>query len=277
MAEEFLNTPPEGKQGDIKSLWSRVRVSLQYCQAAVSLVSKSITVAGREFGPARRNVVCRAMRAAIQEGHLERWKRAKGSGRVHGSPPSQQPLDKRWEIHLLHKYRFAHKARVNLLPTRTVRRWNGEVIVDMSCPKCHLEQETLAHVLHHCPLLIRARHKNILLRVAKAAPPAKGRQYLELKVPGDRLNLKPDLIILNEAKSEAYVVDVVVPFEGGDSFPDARKAKEVKYQHLKVLLRSKGNRRRLLVDFMYERATYRICGSCVLWFTQVYLLEALER
>ena len=35
-------------------------------------------------------------------------------------------------------------------------------------------------------------------------------------------------------------MDVVVPFEGEDSFPDARKAKEIKYQHLKVLLRSRG-------------------------------------
>ena len=49
-------------------------MSLQFCQAAVSLVRKSISVAGREFGPAKRNVVCRAMRAAIQEDHLERWK-----------------------------------------------------------------------------------------------------------------------------------------------------------------------------------------------------------
>ena len=152
------------------------------------------------------------------------------------------------------------------------------MIMDVSCPKCLLEQETFAHVHHHCPLhigLIQARHNNILHRLAKAAPPAKGRQYLEQKVLGDRLNLKPDLVILNEAKSEAYVVDVVVPFKEEDSFPDARKAKEVKYQHLKVLLRSKGNRRRLLVDFMYERATYRICGSCVLWCTLVYLLVYL--
>ena len=84
-AEEFLNTPPErgeGKQGDIKSLWSQVRVSLQYCQAAVNLARKSVTVADREFGQAKRNVVCRAMRAAIQEGHLERWKRAKNQGRA---------------------------------------------------------------------------------------------------------------------------------------------------------------------------------------------------
>ena len=41
-------------------------MSLQYCQAAVSLVRKSITIAGRELGPAKRNVMCRAMRAAIQ-------------------------------------------------------------------------------------------------------------------------------------------------------------------------------------------------------------------
>ena len=59
-------------------------------------------------------------------------------------------------------------------------------------------------------------------------------------MPGDRLSLKPDLVILNEAKSDAYVVDVVVPFEGEDSFPDAQKAKEVKYQHLQALLTSKG-------------------------------------
>ncbi|KAL5509850.1 hypothetical protein EMCRGX_G005289 [Ephydatia muelleri] len=257
-AEEFLNTPPErgeGKQGDIKSLWSQVRVSLQYCQAAVNLVRKSVTVAGREFGQAKRNVVCRAMRAAIQEGHLERWKRAKDQGRA-AECVAAHPASNHWikggKYTSFCEYRFEHKAR-HLLPTRTVRRRSGEVIMDVSCPKCLLEQETLAHVHHHCPLhigLIRARHNNILHRLAKAALPAKGRQYLEQKVPGDRLNLKPDLVILNEAKSEAYVVDVVVPFKEEDSFPDARKAKEVKYQHLKVLLRSKGNRRRLLVDFM---------------------------
>ena len=43
---------------------------MQFCQAAVSLVRKSISVAGREFGPAKRNVVCRAMRAAIPGGPL---------------------------------------------------------------------------------------------------------------------------------------------------------------------------------------------------------------
>ena len=78
-------------------------MSLQYRQATVNLVRKSVTVAGRVFGQAKRNVVCRAMRAAIQEGHLERWKRAKDQGRaaecVAAHPAST--LDKGGKIHLL--------------------------------------------------------------------------------------------------------------------------------------------------------------------------------
>ena len=144
------------------------------------------------------------------------------------------------------KYRFAHKARCNLLPTRTVRRQSGEKNLDVSCPKCHLEQETLAHVLNLCPPhvgLIRARHNKILHRLAKVVPQTKGRQLLEQKVPGDPQNLKPDLVIINEEKSEAYIVDVAVPFEGEESFPVARRAKEDKYNHLKDILRARGIRK----------------------------------
>ena len=46
--QAFLNRPPqrgEGRQGDIRSLWSRVRVSMQLCQASINLTSKEIKVA----------------------------------------------------------------------------------------------------------------------------------------------------------------------------------------------------------------------------------------
>ena len=59
-------------------------------------------------------------------------------------------------------------------------------------------------------------------------------------VLGENRNLRPDLVIVNEAKSEAYIVDVAVPIEGEESFPAARRAKEDKYHHLKALLRAKG-------------------------------------
>ena len=182
----------------------------------------------------------------MQEGHLLRWKSARDQGRA-AECVAAHPASNHWirggKYTSFSEYRFAHKARLNLLPTRTVRRRSGEAIADVSCPKCHLEQETLAHALNHCPPhvgLIRQRHNRILHRLAKAVQPAKGRQFLEQMVPGDNRNLRPDLVIVNEAKSEAYIVDVAVPFEGEESFPAARKSKEDKYHHLKALLHTKG-------------------------------------
>ena len=55
--EEFLNAPPEegeGRKGDIKTRWSRVRVSLQRCQAAISLDNNTITIAGTVYGPSKK-------------------------------------------------------------------------------------------------------------------------------------------------------------------------------------------------------------------------------
>lgn len=55
--------------------------------------------------------------------------------------------------------------------------------------------------------------------------------------------LKPDLVVLDDNKKEDFVVDVAMPFEGLDTFQEARTAKERKYDHLKALLRAKGYRR----------------------------------
>ena len=68
-------------------------------------------------------------------------------------------------------------------------------------------------------------------------------QLLEQTVPGDGRALKPDLVILNKDTSEAYVIDVTIPFEGEDSFKAARQGKVDKYSHLKRVLQEKGYRR----------------------------------
>lgn len=62
-------------------------------------------------------------------------------------------------------------------------------------------------------------------------------------VTGDNLGLKPDLVILDDSRHEAFVIDVAMPFEGNGTFQEARTAKERKYGHLKALLRAKGYRR----------------------------------
>ena len=62
--QEFLDKPPqigEGLQGDIKSLWSRVRVSLQLCQTTINLAGKQISIAGRVYGSSKKHLICSAI------------------------------------------------------------------------------------------------------------------------------------------------------------------------------------------------------------------------
>ena len=107
-----------------------------------------------------------------------------------------------------------------------------------------MEQETLAHVLNHCPphagLVRRTRHNKILKCLANAVPATKGVKIQEQVIPGDTTALRPDLVILNEARSEAYVVDVTVPSDGEEVFQAACRAKEEIDAYLRPLLRAKG-------------------------------------
>ena len=247
--QDFLNHRAdrgEGQRGDIKTIWSKVRSSLKHCEAELSTTTESISCCGRSLSWGKRNLVASLLRSAIQSRYLRRWNESPDQGRS-VTCFSQHPASNHWvpsgKYTSFGEYRFALKARLNLLPTRTVRKRAGENVTDLSCPRCNNEQETLAHVLNHCPSqvgLIRQRHNNILTRLANAIPPWKGRQYKEQMVPGDPQGLKPDLVVLNDVSKEAYVVDVTMPFEGSGSFAMARTEKEEKYNHLKALLSSKG-------------------------------------
>ncbi|KAL5510139.1 hypothetical protein EMCRGX_G005632 [Ephydatia muelleri] len=143
---------------------------------------------------------------------------------------------------------------------RSVRKRCGETILDTSCPKYYLEQETLAHVLNHCPphavLVRRTRHNKILKRLANAVPETKGVKIQEQVIPGDTTALRPHLVILNEARSEAYVVDVTVPFEGEEVFQAACRAIEEIDAYLKPLMRAKGFRKVDVFKFSQQRMYY---------------------
>ena len=129
-AEEFLNAPPErgeGKQGDIKSLWSRVRTSVRYCQATISIARQSVTIAGQEFGPSKRKLVCRAMRAVIQDQHLTRWKGARDQGRA-AECVAAHPAGNHWirggKYTSFSEYRFA--TRLDSTSFRPARCGRGQ-------------------------------------------------------------------------------------------------------------------------------------------------------
>ena len=79
--QEFLDKPPqigEGLQRDIKSLWSRVRVSLQLCQTTINLAGKQISIAGRVYGSSKKHLICSAMRSVLQGHHLGKLKTRAG-------------------------------------------------------------------------------------------------------------------------------------------------------------------------------------------------------
>ena len=251
-AQDFLNSPPvpgEGKRGDIKSLWSDVRIAASHCGANFQLDRDSIHCSSKTVGCGGRKNLCRLLRSHLHESYSLRLAQASDQGRAMACVAAHTSSN-HWittgSYTSFGEYRFALKARLNLLPTRTVRRRAGEVIPDVSCPKCQEEQETLAHVLNHCRShvgLLRHRHNQILGRLVNAIPEWKGRKFRDQVLPGDRSGLKPDLIILNEETKEAHVVDVTVPFEGAGAFTAARTAKEQKYAYLKAMLRDKGYQR----------------------------------
>eukprot|EP00731_Ephydatia_muelleri_P013926 Em0007g1236a len=211
---------------DVASLLRRVLETLgpggvecmQLCQATLSMTSNKIKVADRVHGPSKKSLIHQAMRAVLQEQHLMRWRGG------------------------------------------SVRKRCGETILDTSCPKYYLEQETLAHVLNHCPphavLVRRTRHNKILKRLANAVPETKGVKIQEQVIPGDTTALRPHLVILNEARSEAYVVDVTVPFEGEEVFQAACRAIEEIDAYLKPLMRAKGFRKVDVFKFSQQRMYY---------------------
>ena len=82
--QNYYTVSEEGLQGDIKSLWSRVRVSLQLCQTTINLAGKQISIAGRVYGSSKKHLICSAMRSVLQGHHLGKWLQAKNQGRAAG-------------------------------------------------------------------------------------------------------------------------------------------------------------------------------------------------
>ena len=169
--QEFLNSLPvlgEGKRGDIKSLWSDVRVSANHCGAKFQLDRSTIRCNDKTLVWEGRKNLCRLLRSNIHQAYTQRLSQASDQGRAM-SCVAAHTASNHWittgNYTSFGDYRFALKARLNLLPTRTVRQRAGEWIADVSCPKCNEEQETLAHVLNHCSShvgLLRQRHNNTL-------------------------------------------------------------------------------------------------------------------
>ena len=247
----FLNTlaaSKEGARGDIKSLWSSARASLSHTHSAIHISSDSAVVhcEGKEVRWAKRHEVNQILKQATQSRHLASLQDATDQGRATYSTSLSDTSN--FFIYLgaflsFPQYRFTLKARLNLLPTRTVQVRSGTILQDTRCRICHQHPETLAHLLNHCHQnlgLVRERHNAVLERLIRAIPPSVGSKFKEQSVPNTSGANRPDLTIISPNGHSVILVDISIPFEGcPQALEEAAKAKTIKYEPLRqeLLLR----------------------------------------
>ena len=133
------------------------------------------------------------------------------------------------------EYRFALKARCNLLPVKTEVARMGRGSGNKTCPKCHRQPETLAHVLNACPVsqgLMRSRHNGIMERIKRAIAGQGGQLLLDQKIPDSLAQLlRTDIVHIKE--NSITIVNVTVPIKSGvKGFEASRGEKESKYSDL---------------------------------------------
>jgi hypothetical protein len=162
-------------------------------------------------------------------------------------------------------YRFAVRARLNQVDTRSALKRKG-VVQNNRCRVTGCDgTETLAHVLNHCTFgadSIRARHDESLTiiksrvegELRRSQRTQEYRISIDDTVPGlaeaDKAaaRLRPDIQLYDDKTMTASIVDLAVAFEdqvGDDAastsnFAAVRAAKEGKYEVLRQFLEFRG-------------------------------------
>lgn len=252
---DYLNGSTEGRLardgGDIQSLWTRVRKTTRELGKSTNIrwawnsTLREIEIVVPE--PARQPDIVRVhslakrhlqglLRKAVRSAHLHRLIAKPDQGKV-------LEVTSRWSTsnHMLRSgkftrfadWRFIHRARLDCVPLNATRRF-GEG--DKRCRRCGYSEETLPHVINHCPphlVAITHRHDAVLQRLVRAVPDALGSKQVNRKLPGTDSNMRPDLLVTNEASREAFIVDVTIPFENRyAAITQARQEKIMKYTSL---------------------------------------------
>lgn len=106
--------------------------------------------------------------------------------------------------------------------------------MDITCPKCGTQPQTLGHVLNACTLnsgLMRERHNLILQRLSKALLDTVGDKYLEQKIKDSPGDPRTDLVVWH-LNGSVSIVDVTISFEGRvDAFQIAWSEKSLNINH----------------------------------------------
>ncbi|XP_030406028.1 uncharacterized protein LOC115645479 [Gopherus evgoodei] len=244
-------------RGDIASLWTRARNATRRlgkrlgCRWVWSEDRRELGVLipwteteDTVISPGARGTLERSLKAAVRALYLGTLKKKPDQGKVY-------EVTSKWDSsnHFLHSgsfirfadWRFIHRARLNCVPLNGAVRHGTR---DKRCRKCGYAMETLPHVLCSCKPHARAwqlRHNAIQDRLVKAIAPQLGEKVTNRTVPGTDSPLRPDIVVMDEARKKIILVDVTVPFENRTlAFREARARKLEKYTPLADTLRSKG-------------------------------------
>lgn len=203
--------------------------------------------------PDAKQQLARVLKASLHSAYRRRLLRKPDQGKVFevtGLRPASNHFMEGGKFTRFADWRFIHRARLDVLPLNGARRFDGGP-ADVRCRRCQHAKETLPHVLNHCLVHSAAwkrRHNAILERLVVAVdgrPRAAGEEPPEVRVdrclPGDNSGLRPDLVVLDNARKKASIVDVTVAFENRlAAFRTARLGKILKYSPLAEVLRNRG-------------------------------------
>ena len=232
----------------MKSIWSTVRKSLIYLDCSIDFIDTTVHLAFNDKTTIATNrfATRKLLKEATASKHLNNLLEAPDQGRSFHLI-SKDPNSNHWLADAKYlsfsDYRFALKARLNLLPTKMVLKRTGHNLPGTTCPKCHCADETLAHVLNACvpnSTLMRARHNQTLQRLVKAIPEDLGEVFVEQTVKDAPDDSRPDIVVTNETTHTTTIVDVTIPIETSPlSFENARAEKLRKYNPLLTWFRQK--------------------------------------
>ena len=185
----------------------------------------------------QRKRAFQVMKDAVGARHLSAIKRSSDQGRAFDSlslHPDSTFFTYTGAFLSFYQYRFTHKARLNLLPVRTVQARCHRPVPTTLCRRCGKEQETLAHVLNHCHynlVMARDRHNFILERIVRAVPAHLGTMMKEQPLPGTSEANRPDLTIISPDESSVIIVEVCCPFEGSPQIHRCTNAHDIRSGH----------------------------------------------
>ncbi|GFY43606.1 uncharacterized protein TNIN_174661 [Trichonephila inaurata madagascariensis] len=116
---------------------------------------------------------------------------------------------------------FIHNSGLNMVPFKANKR--GILPAARACRKCGKWDETLPHVIYHCPSLFAAwqtRHNVVFARIRAAVT-------FKCTILSEKQNVGPNGLrqdLVTHINNKIYITDVTIPFENTrQAFNQARE------------------------------------------------------